>query len=180
MSGTIVARHPRADDAHVDAGNAGGHPLLPLAQRQVGYFMALLGEALGEVAIPPLGPADRVGIQTVIDEADPHADPESLISSMTGSHRRPHGHISWETREDSVGGMPSPGSLLSTRPGRHEHTPAAYVTWPTERGRRPLGLGRHPLPQRGRVDPTVRHPGARCSQRERHCRRSHRRRQRFR
>ena len=50
---------------------------LPLAQRQVGDLVALSGEALGEVSIPPLGAPHRVGEEAVVYEADAHIAWES-------------------------------------------------------------------------------------------------------
>ncbi len=45
---------------------------IPLAQRQVGDLVPVACQALGEVAIPALGAADREGEQAVIDDADVH------------------------------------------------------------------------------------------------------------
>jgi glycosyltransferase involved in cell wall biosynthesis len=45
--------------------------LAPLAQRQVGDVVALRGETFSEVPVEPLSPADRVRVETVVDDADP-------------------------------------------------------------------------------------------------------------
>ena len=44
----------------------------PLAAREVGHLMTMGGQRRRERAIPPLGSADRVGKETVVDDADPH------------------------------------------------------------------------------------------------------------
>ncbi len=57
--------HPHAVDPRLLAP-------LPLAQRQVGDFMALFGEALGEVSIPALGAPHGAREEAVVYEADAH------------------------------------------------------------------------------------------------------------
>ena len=74
-----VERHPRADGTDVDARDSGVLASLPLPQRQVDDLVPVGGEPLGQVAIPPLGTADGVWEQAVIDDADPHVRwPEAL------------------------------------------------------------------------------------------------------
>jgi hypothetical protein len=40
---------------------------IPLAQGEVGDLVPLLGEPLGEVAVPALGAADGVRVEAVVD-----------------------------------------------------------------------------------------------------------------
>ena len=70
-AGAHVVREPRPDRDDPHPRHARIVPARPLAQREVGDLMAVRGEALGEVAVPALGPADGVGEQAVVDEADP-------------------------------------------------------------------------------------------------------------
>ena len=72
LAGPGVQAHARADDHDLHAGDPRRVGAVPLAQRQVGDVVALGREALGEVAVPALGAADRVGEEAVVDEADPH------------------------------------------------------------------------------------------------------------
>ncbi len=66
---------PRRHDAHpIDPRLLA---VLPLAQRQVGDLVALLREALGEVAIPALSAPDGAGEEAVVYEADAHIAWES-------------------------------------------------------------------------------------------------------
>src|SRR6266536_2802424 len=46
--------------------------LPPMAHRQIGDVVAERGKLQPKVAHPPLGPADRLREEVVVDEADPH------------------------------------------------------------------------------------------------------------
>ena len=72
-AGPRVERHARPDRVHVDPGDAGIRPAVPLPQRQIGDLVSVCGEPLGQAPVPPLGAADRVREQAVIDDADAHA-----------------------------------------------------------------------------------------------------------
>ena len=49
--------------------------LRPLAACKVGYVVAVCRERLRKAAKPSLGAAYRPRIETIIDDADPHANP---------------------------------------------------------------------------------------------------------
>ena len=70
-------------------GTSGALAAVPLAQGQVGHLVPVRRQALAEVAVPPLGAADRVGEQAVVDEADTHAAPEAARPFGTIAARRP-------------------------------------------------------------------------------------------
>ena len=78
-------RGPRAHDPHplVDLRALAA---LPLAQRQVGDLVTLGRQALGQVAVPALGPADGVGVEAVVDDAHPH--PASISRPSADEHTR--------------------------------------------------------------------------------------------
>ena len=114
-----VQRHPRSDDAHVDAGHAGIGAAIPLAQRHVRHLVAVGREPLGEVAVPALGAADRVGEEAVVDEADAHArrrvsrTPSARVRDPMGYLRRVFEATEEENRRailDTV--VPRPGARL--------------------------------------------------------------------
>ena len=55
-----------------DARNARIVAVVPLPERQVRDLVPLRGQALRERPVPALGAADRVRVETVVDEADMH------------------------------------------------------------------------------------------------------------
>jgi hypothetical protein len=67
-----VELEPRPHRDHPDAVEGRIHAGPPLPERQVGDVVAVLGELLREVAVPAFCAADRVGIEAVVDDADPH------------------------------------------------------------------------------------------------------------
>jgi glycosyltransferase involved in cell wall biosynthesis len=79
-----VQRSARRDGDHADAGDA--RLVLPLGAGQVGHLVAGRDELVGEPAVPALGPADRVRVEAVVDQADMHvaimatALPRNLLS----------------------------------------------------------------------------------------------------
>jgi len=70
-SAVRVEPHSRPDAEDPDAREVGAGSGLPLPERQVGDLVPGRGEAPRQLPVPALGAADRVGIQTVVDEADP-------------------------------------------------------------------------------------------------------------
>ena len=79
-----VERHPRPGRPDRDAVDDRPRAAIPLAQREVRHVVTVDGQALGEVAIPALGPADRVREEAVVDDQDPHA----AAGSQTGGSGR--------------------------------------------------------------------------------------------
>ena len=67
-----VQPKPRPDRHHPHVRHARIGAARPLAQREVADLVTVGGEALREVAIPALGPADGMREQAVVDEADAH------------------------------------------------------------------------------------------------------------
>src|SRR6266540_2025657 len=57
---------------HTDAPNTRIDASFPLPEGQIRHLVPLFGEPLRKVPVPALSPADRVGIETVVDEADAH------------------------------------------------------------------------------------------------------------
>ncbi len=103
-----VERHPRPGGAYVDARHVGARPAVPLAQREVADLVAVGVQALGEVAIPALAAADRVGKQAVVDDQDPHA-PRSVsdAASTAGPGRVATGREAGNSaRPDLLGSHP--------------------------------------------------------------------------
>ena len=68
-----IEAHTWRDCDHVDPGDVRVGSRLPLLQRQVGDFVAAGGDAFGKRPVPPLAAPDGVGVEAVVDEADPHA-----------------------------------------------------------------------------------------------------------
>ena len=68
-----VQRQPRPDRDHVDSGHVGGLVAVPLPESQVRDLMPVRGQALGEVAVPPLRATDGVRVEAVVDQADAHS-----------------------------------------------------------------------------------------------------------
>src|SRR5262245_15897056 len=69
-----VKREARPDGDDAYPGDVRRRRPLPLAQGQVGDLVAGGGEALGQIAVPAFGPADRVRKEAVVDEGDSHQD----------------------------------------------------------------------------------------------------------
>ena len=63
---------PRHCD-HVNAGYLRRIGRSPLAPRQIGDLVAIVGQSLGEVPVPALGAADGPREKAVVGDADPHA-----------------------------------------------------------------------------------------------------------
>src|ERR671914_1717997 len=67
---SCIELHPRRDRDDSHARNVG--LAVPLAAREEGHIVPARRETLGEVAVPALRATHRVGIETVVDEADAH------------------------------------------------------------------------------------------------------------
>ena len=67
-----VELHPRAGRDDPDARHLARLGPPPLPQRQVRHLVPLGGETFGEIPVEALGPADRVRVEAVVDDADPH------------------------------------------------------------------------------------------------------------
>ncbi len=68
-----VERHRRADGDDVRPIDARIFAERPLSERHVVDVVSLVGETLGELAVPVLGTADGVRKEAVVDDADPHS-----------------------------------------------------------------------------------------------------------
>ena len=72
-----VELHPGPDGVDVHAAELGALSARPLVEGQ--YVTSCLGgQALREIAVPALGPTDGVGVQAVVDEADPHGRGDTM------------------------------------------------------------------------------------------------------
>ena len=85
-----VELQARPGDPHGDALDRAAPAAIPLAQRQVRHLVAVGGEPLGERAIPALAPADRVRVQAVVDDEDPHRGAQRVRRAARHAPRR-HG-----------------------------------------------------------------------------------------
>jgi hypothetical protein len=67
-----VELQPRADGDDPDATDCGVFALVPLPEGQVSDIVPLPRKPLRKVAVPALGAAHRVGVETVVDNANAH------------------------------------------------------------------------------------------------------------
>src|SRR5215471_8261754 len=86
----VELRFPGNGD-DVDARHLRARVRIPLEERQVRDAVPAARDVLGEVAVPPLGPADGVRVQAVEDEADAHECRRDLqspsLEEATNAHR---------------------------------------------------------------------------------------------
>lgn len=64
--------HPWPDGDDFHSRDARILSALPLTQRQVRHFVAVLGEPLRQVPVPAFGAPDGMRIEAVVDEANAH------------------------------------------------------------------------------------------------------------
>jgi hypothetical protein len=77
----------RAERDDLSPGQLGRRPGVPVAQREVGDVVSRLDQALAEIAVPALGPAQREGMETVVDEADAHGERRRLAGEALACRR---------------------------------------------------------------------------------------------
>jgi hypothetical protein len=73
VAGAVVERHAGPDDADFDPGHTRVLAPVPLAKGDVGDLVTGRGQPFGQVSVPPLGAADGIGEQAVVDQADAHS-----------------------------------------------------------------------------------------------------------
>ena len=71
-SAVCIQRHPGTGWDDTDARNVGLDAAVPLTEGEERHLVPRVYEPLGEVSVPALRAADRVRVQAVVDEADPH------------------------------------------------------------------------------------------------------------